>query len=154
MPEREAMAADETRQPTETETDTEVVPGLRFLIRWNAELTAFYAYRYQQYWALPLRLLSCSTPGDVQTLQGEFVRQLIADYRDEAARLSKIAGEPEQQSGRPMEPDYAARLQKAQQDAAFIIDQAKAQAERILASAEERASQAGELPKRQTKKQA
>jgi cell division septum initiation protein DivIVA len=49
-------------------------------------------------------------------------------------------------------PAYAASLQKAQRDAAAIIEEAKAQAERILASAEGRASRLTEPPRKQKKK--
>ena len=88
----------------------------------------------------------------MQTLQAEFLQQLGADYRDEAAKLSKIAGETDQQSGASLDSDYAAGLQKAQRDAAAIIEEAKAQAERILASADKQANQLAEPPLKQTKK--
>jgi cell division septum initiation protein DivIVA len=103
---------------------------------------------------LPLRLLSCSTLADMQRLQGEFLQQLVVDYRDEAATLSKIAGEPDQQSGTSMATDYAAGLQKAQKDAAAIIEEGKAQAARIVASAEEQANRLPDLPEEQKMKRA
>jgi len=152
MPEQEAIAVDETRQAIETENGTELVQAAQFLFNWNAELIGFYAHRYQQYGTLPLRLLACSTLSDMQTLQAEFLQQLGADYREEAAKLSKITGEQDRNTATSMDTDYAAGLQKAQRDAAAIIEEAKAQAERILASADKQANQLAEPPLKQTKK--
>ncbi len=146
MPKRDKIAADETQQSIDTETIVEPVQSLQFLLGWNAEIIRFYAHRYQQYGELPLRLLSCSTLADMQKLQGEFLQQLVVDYRDEAAKLSKIAGETDQQSGASLDSDYAASLQKAQRDAAAIIEEGKAQAARIVASAEEQASRLTKMP--------
>lgn len=152
MIEKEAIAVDETRQALETESSTELVQAMQFLFNWNAELIGFYAHRYQQYGALPLRFLTCSTLSDLETLQGEFLQQLAEDYRDETAKLSKIAGEPDRQSDASLESGYAAGLQKAQQDASTIIEEAKAQAERILASAEMQADPLTEPDQKQKKK--
>lgn len=154
MPKRDNIAADETQQSIDTETIAQPVESLRFLLSWNTELIRFYAHRYQQYGFLPLRFLSCSTLADMQKLQGEFLQQLTVDYRDEADKLSKIAGETDQQSGASLDSDYAAGLQKAQRDAAAIIEEAKAQAARIVASAEEQASRLTEMPEEQEKKRA
>jgi cell division septum initiation protein DivIVA len=90
----------------------------------------------------------------MQKLQGEFLQQLVVDYRDEAAKLSKIAGETDQQSDASLGSDYAAGLQKAQRDAAAIIEEGKAQAARIVASAEEQASRLTEIPEELEKKRA
>jgi len=92
-----------------------------------------------------MRLQSCSATADVQMLQFEFLQKLTEDYRDHVARLSQIAGPPQQSLDTSAQEDYVATLQKAQRDAAAIIDQAKAQAERILASAQERAQRAEQL---------
>ena len=152
MSEKEAIAVDETGQALETENSTELVQAMQFLFNWNTELIGFYSHRYQQYGALSLRFLKCKTQSDVETLQGEFLHQLIADYRDETAKLSKIAGEPDRQSDAYLESDYAAGLQKAQQDASAIIEEAKTQAERILASAEKQVDQLTEPDQKQKKK--
>ena len=154
MPKRDKNAADETQPSIDTETIDQPDQSLQFLLSWNAELIGFYAHRYQQYGMLPLRLLSCSTLADMQRLQGEFMQQLVVDYRDEAATLSKIVGDPDQQSGTSLGSDYAAGLQKAQRDAAAIIEEGKAQAARIVASAEEQANRLTDLPEEQKKKRA
>ncbi len=154
MPEKEAISVDETGQALETENSTELVQAMQFLFNWNTELIGFYSHRYQQYGALSLRFLKCKTQSDVETLQGEFLHQLIADYRDETAKLSKIAGETDQQLDASLDSDYAAGLQKAQRDAAAIIEEGKAQAARIVASAEEKASRLTELPEEEQKKRA
>lgn len=154
MPKRDKIAADETQQPNDTETVDQPVQSLQFLSSWNAELISFYAHRYQQYGVLPLRMLSCSTFADLQKLQGEFLQQLLVDYRDEAAKLSKIAGETDQRSGASLSSDYVAGLQKAQRDAAAIIEEGKAQAARIVASAEEQASRMTEMPEEPQKQRA
>ncbi len=154
MPKRDKIAADETQPSIDTETIDQPDQSLQFLLSWNAELIGFYAHRYQQYGMLPLRLLSCSTLADMQKLQGEFLQQLVVDYRDEAATLSKIVGDPDQQSGTSLGSDYAAGLQKAQRDAAAIIEEGKAQAARIVASAEEQAKRLTDLPEEQEKKRA
>ncbi len=154
MPKRDKIAADETQPSIDTETIDQPDQSLQFLLSWNAELIGFYAHRYQQYGMLPLRLLSCSTLADMQRLQGEFLQQLVVDYRDEAATLSKIVGDPDQQLGASLGSDYAAGLQKAQRDAAAIIEEGKAQAARIVASAEEQASRLTEMPEELKKKRA
>jgi len=154
MPKRDKNAADETQPSIDTETIDQPDQSLQFLLSWNAELIGFYAHRYQQYGMLPLRLLSCSTLADMQRLQGKFLQQLVVDYRDEAAKLSNIAGETDQQLGASLDSDYAAGLQKAQRDAAAIIEEGKAQAARIVASAEEQANRLTDLPEEQKKKRA
>ncbi len=152
MPEKEAIAVDETPQALESQSRTELVKSAQFLFNWNAELTGFYAHRCQQYGALPLRFLTCSTLSDMETLQSEFLQQLAADYRDEADKLSNIAGQPDRQPDASLDSGYAAGLQKAQTDASAIIEEAKAQADRILASAEKQASKLTEPDQKQKKK--
>lgn len=135
----------------------EILQGMGFLFSWNAELTTFYARRFQQYWSLPFRLAQCVRPEDVQSLQEDFLQRLAADYRNEAARLSRIVsgpGEASPASTDAAEAAYAARLNDAQRDAAMIIEQAKAQAERIVESAEKRTARPTRTRKTQTRKRA
>ena len=112
---------------------------MAFLSEWNEEIVQFYVNRYQQYWSLPMQLQSCSSLDDLRALQQDFQATLFEEYRDEAARLSRVVNAackslaPEQQS------DYETALLKAQQDAAAIIEQAKVQAEQILAAARQQA---------------
>ena len=72
-------------------------------------------------------------------LPAAFQRELIEDYREEAARLLHLASATSGMPDEAPQADYAASLNKAQRDAAEIIGQAKDQAEHIVASAEMRA---------------
>ncbi len=103
-----------------------------FLFGWNMELAQFYFRRYQQYWTSPVRFLACQSVEELRAAQAEFLQQLMADYRENAVRLSQIANGSN--STTHLDTAYEARLLKAQQDAAAIIEQAQAQARRILES--------------------
>jgi hypothetical protein len=124
--------AEKVRQETHETNEIEEVSLVGFLTRWNAEITRFYVSRYQRYWTVPIRMLSCTSTEDIKAMQAEFGRELLEDYRAEASRLARIANETLEPPG----SDYAASLLKAQQDAGEIIEQAKLQAERIVASAQ------------------
>lgn len=107
----------------------------QMLMRWNSELVSLYSKRMQEYWALPLQMMTCASPDDVADVQERFMRKLREDYGAAAAGLAELATR-----GLSVEPqeNYAATLLKAQEDARAIIDQARAQAARIMAEAEER----------------
>ncbi len=108
------------------------------LYGWNVELMSFYMHRCQQYWTLPVRWQACTSVEKFTDLQMDFLRELADDYQDAAAKLSEIARE---MGGETAEAaDYSRLLIKAQEDAAQIIEQAKGQAERIVASAHSRAA--------------
>lgn len=154
MSEQKSTETRETRPETAEAPRAELTQALDFLSRWNAELVTFYAQRYQQYGLLPLRLLACSSPEDFQDLQRTFLARLAADYREEAATLSQIAGSATFQADTTAQADYAASLQKAQEDAAAILEEAKAQAERIVASAEKQARALTEPPEEKERKRA
>lgn len=147
MPQKTARASGQAPQSTSPGKSTGSASPIGFLTEWNTEITRFYAHRCQQYWTLPLRLQSCRTAGDFKTLQTEFQLELFEDYRGAASKLSKIAGADPGQSDNSLETAYAENLLKAQEDAAEIIEQAKDQAERIVASAHERAAQSADAPK-------
>ena len=136
MTKANAAPADEGQVGITDESD--ITAPINFLFEWNAGITRFYLHRYQQYWTLPFRVQSCRSPEDIKALQADFVRELFGDYRREAARLSKLSGAAGEVSQEDRNAEYAAHLLKAQEDAAAIIDQAKAQADAILASAEAR----------------
>jgi len=110
-------------------------PCLSLLSRWNAELAGFYCKRAQQYWSLPLRLLSCRSTDEAVGIQVDFYQQLIEDYRQETETLHDIVLQGRTHSDAEDVAPYAARLLKAQEDAREIVRQAKVQADRILASA-------------------
>lgn len=116
------------------------------LWEWNEEILSFYFGRMQKYWALPMQLQSCGSIEDLRRLQSDFIERMIKDYSDEAAQLAKIAGsiqaEDQGEDGEEGEASYEDGLLRAQHDAAQIIEQAKAQADHILAEAQKRASNA------------
>jgi len=150
MPKSRAQTA---RKPEQPETEPSAPSPVEMLSAWNLEIGRFYLRRYQQYWKLPMRMQSLITQNDFKEVQSEFLADLAEDYRGEAARLSQIvdadnAAEPTvttevtaEATAEAKEREYAASLLKAQEDAAAIIDQAKAQAEKILASAHKRAQE-------------
>lgn len=139
--------ADRTPQSEPQNKTVDIASSMGFLSEWNAEIMRFYLHRYQQYWALPMRLQSCRSPDDWHSLQMDFLRKLLEDYQGEASKLSKIAGADGGQTDADLQSAYAASLLKAQGDAAAIIEQAKDQAERIVASAHDRAGEPAEAPK-------
>lgn len=127
-------------------------PCLSLLSRWNAELAGFYCKRAQHYWSLPLRLMSCRSTDEAVGVQVDFYHQLIDDYRQESETLRDIAAQGRTHADSEDVAPYAARLLKAQEDAREIVRQAKAQADRIIASAKkEAAAPAGEAPEAKTK---
>jgi hypothetical protein len=120
---------------TETPGKPEDVPTvMALLFGWNMELSRFYLHRFQQYCALPTSFLSCHSLEDLRAGQAEFLKQLMDEYRIGSQRLSMIANADDATLN--LDTNYAAKLLKAQEDAAAIIDQAKVQAKRILDSAE------------------
>lgn len=123
--------------PETNSTTTHDSQPIGFLYEWNAEIMRFYLTRFQKCGTLPWRLTACQSPEETQEVQADFMAELAEDYRQEANRLSSIAGNLGEDA-------YTSRLLKAQEDAAAIIAQAKAQAEEILRSARERAGVATE----------
>jgi hypothetical protein len=115
--------------------------GAALLANWNTSLADFYVRRLQKYWQYPLDLADMRSLEEVAQSLIEFERELLADYADQADELQRIVGGERKAHAAPSQP-YEARILKAQKDAALIIDQAKAQAERILASARSQAAEA------------
>ena len=134
-------------------TEPDVPSVTAFLFGWNMELAQFYFRRYQQYWTSPARFLACQSVEELRAAQAEFLQQLIADYRENAVRLSQIANGSA--STADLDTAYEARLLKAQEDAAAIIEQAQAQARRILESVQKQVDKNEALPvQERAKKQA
>ncbi len=150
MPKSRAQTAKQPEQPDSAAPAGAEASPLEMLSAWNLEVGRFYLRRYQQYWKLPTRMQSLLTQNDFKEVQSEFFADLAADYRGQAAKLAEIAGAHGAAHGQATAPtsaetaerEYAASLLQAQEDAAAIIDQAKAQAEKILASAHKRAQAA------------
>jgi hypothetical protein len=110
-------------------------PGL--LSQWNIELASFYGRRMQAYAMLPVTLMLCVSPEDVVDAQEDFSRTLVADYRAAAGKLAEAAGcDARAIPSGDRAQAYAASLLKAQDDARALLDQAQAQARRIIAEAE------------------
>ena len=124
----------------------EGVPGtlpdaFALLARWNYSLAAFYVRRFQRQMELPLRLVHAVSPADLVELRRAFEADLIADYADQASVLHRACAELAQEGDGDAAAGYGAELLKAQQHAAALIEQAKVQAERIVARATARAAQ-------------
>ena len=109
-------------------------PGM--LAQWNAEMAAHYGRRMQEWWLLPVKAMQCTSAEQLKELQGEFADSLMTDYRHAAQKLAQAFGE----TTANVTKDYAATLLKAQDDAKTLLDQARAQAEQIVADARARTS--------------
>lgn len=149
----QAKSAKSTEAKKDMGVEAEAANALEFLTKWNTEILTFYARRYQQYALLPLEILTSKSPEDVKDLPERFLEQLMKDYRLEVSRLSEIT-EVTTGLDAKAESEYALRIQKAQKDAADILAQARAQAERTLKSAEEQAQKMTELPQEEQLKRA
>jgi hypothetical protein len=112
-------------------TPSNSAPWLGMLGQWNMEIASFYGRRLQAYAMLPVNLMLCVSPEDAIDAQEDFSATLLADYRAAAEKLMQATG------GGATEA-YAGALLKAQEDARNILDQARAQAQRIIAEAEAR----------------
>jgi len=110
---------------------------LQLLARWNMEIMFLYGKRLQEYAVLPLRVMQCTSPDDLAKAQDRFSETLLTDYRAAAEKLARAIGANES-SGHQ---EYAAHLLKAQDDARDIIDQARAQAQRIIEEAKTRSAE-------------
>ncbi|MGQ0485899.1 MAG: hypothetical protein ACT4SY_11180 [Hyphomicrobiales bacterium] len=116
---------------------TTAASWLNLLGRWNMEITSLYGKRMQEYFVLPLRVMQCGSPDDLAKAQEQFSETLLTDYRAAAEKLARAIGAKETDRHQ----EYAAALLKAQEDARDIIDQAKAQAKRIVEEAEKRSAE-------------
>jgi hypothetical protein len=117
------------------------------LSRWNMEIASLYGKRMQEYCMLPFNLMLRVSPDDLADAQDDFSETLLADYRAAAEKLTDAFGAGTRKtSGNEATEAYAAVLLKAQEDARNMLDQARAQAQRIINDAEARAAgaQAGE----------
>lgn len=109
---------------------------LLMLARWNMEITSLYGKRLQEYFLLPLRVMQCTSPDELAKAQDQFSQTLLTDYRAAAEKLTRAIGAKLDTSKAARDDEYAASLLKAQEDARDILDQARAQAKRIIEAAE------------------
>src|ERR1043166_3837006 len=80
---------------------------------------------------LPLKLARATSPAEMMEVRDAFQADMLADYSEQADALHRTCV-----PGSTLQPiDYGGALLKAQQDASGLIEQAKVQAERIIASA-------------------
>ena len=115
--------------------------GVEMLVNWNACLADFYARRLLKYWTYPFELAGMRSVEGLAESVAKFETDLLSDYAAHVDELQRIIfGKQRDTLGAPGE-QYEERLLKAQRDAGLIIEQAKAQAERILSSASSRAEQ-------------
>ena len=130
--------AKKSANPKQTQSTPDVhldaTQSLHLLGRWNVEIAALYGKRIQECCMFPFNLLLCTSPDDVTDAQEKFSRILMANYKSAAQKLARtVAGDVRDDHG--ASEVYAATLLKAQEDARNILDQAKAQAQRILDTA-------------------
>jgi len=147
MPKDAAKSVDDIPKSPQESQKSEIGSVIEFLCDWNAEITRFYMHRYHQYWLLPWRLQTLESPNDLHVLQADFQRKLVSDYRQLSFSLTRIVDAVVKESAMAPDQSYATSLLNAQRDAAAIIEQAKSQAERILASAEGHAAAMRQEPK-------
>ena len=106
--------------------------------RWNIEIASLCGKRLQFWSTFPMRLMQCRSSDDLSNVHDEFSQTLLTDYSAAAEKLV-LAINRNANSGQ-IEPnqEYATTLLKAQEDAKNIIDQARAQAKRIVEEAQSR----------------
>ena len=150
MPRQDRKQFNEQQENWTPTLTPEMTECMEFLGAWNQSLLGFYIGRLQQYWKLPFEVHPFSTSEEYIQLHERFLKKMITDYAEHAEELMAIAGREQQVSRDPIEPGYEHHLLKAQEDAAKIIEQAKAQAERIIASAEDRAGLSAQKAETQT----
>jgi hypothetical protein len=118
--------------------------ALSMAARWQQELWRFSLLRINRYYELSHRLRRCAVPGDLLSLQSDFVRQMFADYSVEGQALSRElfdqAADIAERQADAAAPSYETTILEAQHDAARIIDMAKEQAARIIAEAQARSA--------------
>ncbi len=138
---RRADADPEEEAEARTDGSSALAGGAAMLADWNASLGDFYLRRWQKYWQYPLALVELRSLSEMAESLANFERELVADYADQADEFQRITRGERRGTGETPVRQYEALLLKAQSDAAEIIEQAKAQAERIMASASARASE-------------
>jgi hypothetical protein len=111
------------------------------LANWSSCVTDFYTRRLEKYWQYPFALAGMRSFEEVAHSFVEFETKLLGDYADHANELQRIVLGKRRDTQRAPGEQYEARLLEAQRDAGLIIEQAKAQAERILNSARSQAEQ-------------
>ena len=113
---------------------------LPLLGQWNMELAFLYGKRLQEYCMLPFSMTLCTSPDDVADAAEKFSETLLADYRQTAAKLAQSVASDAKALVKHANEAYATILLKAQDDARNILDQARAQASRIVADADARSA--------------
>ena len=141
MSQKESTQTDAQQENWVPTLKPEVTECIEFLGNWNMSLLEFYVRRVQQYCRAPFEVHPFSSPDDHLRFQERFLTKMVADYAEQVDKMVALVRREQQATCDPSQPSYEARLLQAQDDAAEIIALAKAQAERIVASAEERAGQ-------------
>lgn len=131
------MANSPSKKAAKTDRNDPAVSWVQMLARWNMEIASLYGKRMQEYCLLPANLMRCASPDDLARAQEEFSQTLLSDYREAAEKLARAIGAGAAESG----SGYAAALLRAQEDARDLLDQAKAQAQRIVEEAEKRSAE-------------
>lgn len=120
-----------TRAASEADLMTNPVS---LLARWNVEILSLYGKRMQEYCMMPLNLSLCTSADDFKDFQDKFCATLQADYGATAEKLTQAVADSDNDTDSG--ESYASVLLAAQEDARAIIEQARAQASRIIEDAE------------------
>lgn len=115
--------------------------GVEMLVDWNSCLADFYARRLLKYWAYPFELAGRRSLEGLAESAAKFETDLLSDYAAHVNELQRIAFGSQRDTRAAPDEQYEEHILKAQKDAGLIIEQAKAQAERILKSARSGAEQ-------------
>ena len=120
---------------------TPATPWFQAMGRWNIEIASLCSRRMQYWSTFPMRLMQCSSSDDLSKAQDEFSQILLTDYRAAAEKLVLAINSSASSGQIESNQEYATTLLKAQEDAGNIIDQARAQAKRIVEEAQSRADE-------------
>ena len=121
---------------------TSATSWIQAMGRWNIEIASLCGKRMQYWSTFPMRLIQCSSSDDLNNVQDEFSQTLLTDYRAAAEKLVLAISSNANSGQIERNQEYATTLLKAQEDAGNIINQARAQAKRIVEEAQSRVDEA------------
>ena len=134
---KESEAADQGSPASDAPT-TPATSWFQAMGRWNIEIAGLCGKRMQYWTTFPMRLMQCKSSDDLSNVQTEFSQTLLTDYRAAAEKLVLAINRSPDNRRIDRDQEYASTLLKAQEDARNIIDQARAQAKRIVEEAQSR----------------
>jgi len=146
MTQQKAMKTGKLHATPKSEIIPDVYECAEFLADWNQSLLTFYLGRIQQYMKIPFDIHGHTSADEYVHSHEQFLGRMIEDYVDQSEKLLKIVRNDNQETDDASRSGYEASILKAQDDAAKIIDQAKVQAERIIAAAGDQVEKTASKP--------